>query len=159
MEKKNSLRWYKVKEKPNKENIYDGSLESTLLFKARTDSLEVNEKKKRWGGETDRCEKCIEDGTNSQIETLEHFIAECKAYETERADFENKIKNRIGEGVWERRKMEDDRGIKLILGLEKNRGVVDDTKLYLREIWKKRGKKQKNQVTDVVEHNYTKRNI
>ena len=46
MEKKNSLRWYKVKEKPRKENIYDGSWESTLLFKARTDSLEVNEKKK-----------------------------------------------------------------------------------------------------------------
>ena len=61
MEKKNSLRWYKVKEKPRKENIYDGSWGSTLLFKARTDSLELNEKKRKWGGVNDKCEKC-EDG-------------------------------------------------------------------------------------------------
>ena len=28
------------------------------LFKARTDSLEVNEKRKKWGGDKDSCEKC-----------------------------------------------------------------------------------------------------
>ena len=41
MEKKRSLRWYKNKEKPNNEEIYNGSWGSTLLYKARTDSLEV----------------------------------------------------------------------------------------------------------------------
>ena len=50
MERKNSLRWYKIKEKPKRENMYDGSWESRLLFKARTDSLEINEKRRRWGG-------------------------------------------------------------------------------------------------------------
>ena len=50
MRRKNSLRWYKIKEKPKRENMYDGSWESRLLFKARTDSLEINEKRRRWGG-------------------------------------------------------------------------------------------------------------
>ena len=58
MEKKKSQRWYKNKEKPKHEIIYNLSSESTLLFKARTDSLEVNEKRKKWGGEKDSCEKC-----------------------------------------------------------------------------------------------------
>ena len=34
MEKKKTLRWYKNKEKPKNEKIYNGSWESTLLFKA-----------------------------------------------------------------------------------------------------------------------------
>ena len=37
--------------------MHNGSWESTLLFKARIDSLEVNEKKRKWGGEKDTCEK------------------------------------------------------------------------------------------------------
>ena len=45
-----ALTWYKNKEKPNNEKIYNGSWESTLLFKARTGSLEVNEKRRKWGG-------------------------------------------------------------------------------------------------------------
>ena len=49
MEKKKSLRWYKNKENPKNEKIYNGSWESTLLFKARTDSLEVNQKIKEMG--------------------------------------------------------------------------------------------------------------
>ena len=137
MRKKNSLRWYKIKEKPKRENIYDGSWESKLLFKARTDSLEVNEKRRKWGGENDKCEKC-EDGRDRQIETLEHLMTECKAYEDERREFENKIKDKIGREIWERRKGEDDRGMKLILGLEKNKEMIKDTKQYLKEIWGKK---------------------
>ena len=158
MEKKNSLRWYKVKEKPRKENIYDGSWGSTLLFKARTDSLELNEKKRKWGGVNDKCEKC-EDGSDRRVETLEHFVTECKAYEEERRVFENKIRHKIGEEIWERRKVQDDKGMKLLLGLEDNKEIVGDTKQYLREIWKKRGRKEKiRDGVSTVEHNYT-RNI
>ena len=94
MENKRSLRWYKEKEKPKYENIYNGSWESTLLFKARTDSLEVNEKKKKWGGDTDKCLKCESRG-ETQIETLEHILVECEEYEEERKIFEEEIKKRI----------------------------------------------------------------
>ena len=158
MERKNSLRWYKIKEKPKRENMYDGSWESRLLFKARTDSLEINEKRRRWGGENDKCEKC-EDGMDRQVETLEHFMTECKAYEEERRVFESKVKDKIGWEIWERRKGEEDRGMKLILGLEENKDIVWDTKHFLNEIWKKRSKKGKTQGRmSAVEHNYT-RNI
>ena len=57
MEKKKSLRWYKNKEKPKNEK-YIMDLGNPLLFKARTDSLEVNKKRKKWGGDKDSCEKC-----------------------------------------------------------------------------------------------------
>ena len=65
-------------------------------------------------------------------------MTECKAYEDERREFENKIKDKIGREIWERRKGEDDRGMKLILGLEKNKEMIEDTKQYLREIWGKK---------------------
>ena len=49
---KKSLRWYKSKEKTNKNRTCNGSWESTSPSKARTDSLEANEDKKKrgWGG-------------------------------------------------------------------------------------------------------------
>ena len=94
-----------------------------------------------------------------QVETLEHFMTECKAYEEERRVFESKVKDKIGWEIWERRKGEEDRGMKLILGLEENKDIVWDTKHFLNEIWKKRSKKGKTQGRmSVVEHNYT-RNI
>ena len=37
--------------------INNGPWEFTLLLKARPDSLEVNEKRRKWGGEKDTCEK------------------------------------------------------------------------------------------------------
>ena len=88
--KKRSLRWYKEKEIPKTENIFNGSWESTLLFKARTDSLEVNKKKKKWGGDNDKCEHCESLG-RKQVETLEHLIIESEIYEEERKEFEEKI--------------------------------------------------------------------
>ena len=42
-----SIEMVKNKEKPNNEKIYNGSWESTLLSKPRTDSLEVNEKRRK----------------------------------------------------------------------------------------------------------------
>ena len=110
------------------------------------------------GGENDKCEKC-EDGKDRQIETLEHMITECKAYKEQRKEFENKIKERIGEGTWNKRKVEEDKGMKFILGFEENKEVIKDTKKYLKEIWRSRGRKEKTKVEENrVEHNYT-RNI
>ena len=115
MEKKKSLRWYKNKEKKN-EKIYNGSWESTLLFKARTDSLEVNEKKKKWGGDKDSCEKC-EIRKERNTETLDHVLIECPEYKNERLNFETEVKRSIGEREWEIIKQGEDKGMKEILGL------------------------------------------
>ena len=48
----------------------------------------------------------------------------------------------IGREVWERRKGDNDKGIKLILGLERNKEIVGETKKYLRDIWKKKSQKR-----------------
>ena len=65
--------------------IYNGSWESTLLFKARTDSLEVNEKKKKWGGDKDSCEKC-EIRKERNTETLDHVGYSLNALSTKMKD-------------------------------------------------------------------------
>ena len=44
--------------------IYDRSWRSTLLFKARTNSLEVNEREKNWGAERETCEGCGREDEN-----------------------------------------------------------------------------------------------
>ena len=66
--------------------IYNGSWKSTLLFKARTDSLEVNEKRKKWGAGKDTCEKC-EIKRERNIETLEHVFIECPEYKKGKEKF------------------------------------------------------------------------
>ena len=71
--RKKKLRRYKNKEKTKNEKIYNGPWESTLLFKARADSLEVNEKGRKWGGEKDTCEKC-EIKRERNTGTLEHVL-------------------------------------------------------------------------------------
>ena len=145
MEKKKSLTWYKNKEKPKNEKIYNGSWEAKLLFKARTDSLEVNEKNKKWGGNTDLCEKCQ---TKSEriIETLEHLLVECPEYEEDRKRFESEMITKIGNREWEETKQSEDKGITEILGLGKyGKKVTDVTKKYLSSIWTKRNKTNKGQ--------------
>ena len=160
MEKKNSLKRYKVKEKPTREYIYDGTWESSLLFKARTDSLEVNEKKKRWGGQIDWCEKCGNTEENRQIETLEHLLTECSGYEEERNKFNEILENKMGKEEWTRLKTRNDKGLKIILGLEgEKKEIIEDTKRYLKEVWRKRNMKERRRGRRRVdEHNYTRRN-
>ena len=43
-----TLEWYANRECPNYVRYYDGSVGSQLLFKARTQSLEVNARTYRW---------------------------------------------------------------------------------------------------------------
>ena len=58
---------------------YNSSWGSTLLFKARTNSLEVNEKRKKWGEEKDTYKEC---GVKREryIETLEHVFTKFEEY-------------------------------------------------------------------------------
>ena len=92
-------------------------------------------KKKRWGGENDKCEKC---GRNEDrpIETIEHLLTECCAYEEERNKFNERMENNIGKDNWSRLKTDDDKGLKTMLGLQGDRKeiIIEDTKKYLREI-------------------------
>ena len=159
MDKKPSLKWYKTKNKPKKEDIYTGTWESALLFKARTNTLEVNERRKKWGGENDKCEKCAKRGENI-VETLEHVITECGEYTDERNRVDQNISNKIGH-TWERKKREEDRGLKTMLGLENtDKEVVGYTKKFLKEMWIKRNKKERQgggAAQSEQEHSYSRR--
>ena len=87
MENKGTLRYFKEKLKLERETFYDGSWEGKLLFKARSDSLELNGRIGDWRGIPTNCTKCGE-----ERETLEHLLLECEWYEEERIYLENKIK-------------------------------------------------------------------
>ena len=159
MGKKSSLQLYRAKDKPGKDNAYNGTWEASLLFKARTNTLETNERKKKWGGEKEECEKCEKRGEKIK-ETLEHVLTECSEYMEERNRLDEKIKNKLGL-LWDRRKREEDRGLKTMLGLiDKNDDVVKYTKEFLRDIWRKRNKKTtiKRKRKEISEHNYVRRN-
>ena len=159
MQKKSSLQLYRAKEKPGKDKAYNGTWEASLLFKARTNTLETNERKKKWGGENDECEKCEKRGERIK-ETLEHVLTECSEYMEERNRLDERIRNTLGQ-LWNRRKTEEDRGLKTMLGLkDKNEEVVKYTKEFLKEIWRKRNKKTTllRETKKINEHNYVRRN-
>ena len=152
MEKKKSLLYYANKERPNWEPIYNGTWESSLLFKARSNSLEVKERENRWKNTDERCNNCNIDTK----EDLRHLLIECPKYEKEREKLERKIKMKIGEHAWEQEKRKMDNGVKFILGLEKEKisTLMLETKEYLKEIWLKRKKSQEKIIMEENDHNY-----
>ena len=50
-------------------------------------------------------------------ETVEHLIVECNRYDEERRILVAEVKEIIGEGEWNKRLQEEDRGITTVLGL------------------------------------------
>ena len=78
----------------------------------------------------------------------------------ERNRVDEKIRNKLGQ-VWDKRKLEEDRGLKTMLGLkDKNEEVIKYTKEFLMQIWRKRNKKAtlKKDTIETIEHNYVRRN-
>ena len=141
IEKKKSLKWYSKKDIPRKENFYTGGWESTLLYKARSNTLETNSKIYKWKNINKTCEKCMKRGTEVE-ETLEHIIIECNHYKEEREIFENTIIGKIGENKWKEIK-EENQEMENILGfVPENITDMKDTKSYLRKIWEKRKKRK-----------------
>ena len=69
MDNKPTLKYYKTKTKPGYEYLYDGSWESTLLFKVRSGSLETRDRTRRWNGNEWWCESC----TRENIRTVENI--------------------------------------------------------------------------------------
>ena len=136
MERKTTLRWYKYKEKPRKEWIYSGSWECSLLAKARLGILETNAR--QWGDGADRsCRTC------GVVETMEHVLIECDAYEDERFEAEVMYIAILGIEDWETIKEQEDQGITTILGIqgreEIKAEITECTKKFLGKIWRKRG--------------------
>ena len=133
---KTSLVRYQEKQVPRREIFYDGSLGSSLLFKARTESVELNARTYRWQENYDKCKLFV----RKPKEDVTHWIVECEFYDDERTRFIRKIVGIIGEERWEEIRMKDDLGLGYILGIESSVpiGVIEETKLYLEQLWYKR---------------------
>ena len=141
MKKKPTLKMYfDNKIKPQKEIYYDGSFGSSLLFKARSGSLELNSRTYRWNeNQTKLCTKCNE----GVEEDLSHVMIHCEKYDWARDQFILKVKEIIGRERWiEISQIEsDDFGLGYILGFGNSRSgkVIEETKKYLEKIWYIRG--------------------
>ena len=127
-----------------------------ILRLGSTDSLEVNEKRNKWGGDKDSCEK-YEIRKERNTETLDHILIECPEYKSERLNFETEVKRTIGDREWETIKQGEDKGMKEILGLgDCGRKMTDKTKKYLATIWRKRKLNKKGQKNNRAENKYIK---
>ena len=72
MEKKESLDIYRIWRKEIKEEkVYDNRYSSVVLFKARSNTLPLNDRNRHIGGST-KCTLC-----DGQKEDLHHFLLEC----------------------------------------------------------------------------------
>ena len=141
MEKKSTLKMYSEKEKPKKEIFYNGNKGSSLLFKARTNSLEINDRTYRFNGSRDRwCKMC----NRGVEETLDHVIVECSAYDTARDIAISKYKGILGDNKFREIINLDDNGIGFLLGIGKEIPdlVVEISKSFLSQIWAIREKGQ-----------------
>ena len=152
IENKQSLRWYK-KDKPGPEKWYDGSWGSQLLFKARSNSLEIGERLNRWRGENARCSKC-EGGGEERVESLEHIVRECPWYNEERRELERRIIERIGAQEWNNIK-EEEEDMEFVLGFLEGRGEVEEEmKTFLKRMWKKRKEEGRYVREEIRDHAY-----
>ena len=141
---KSTLNMYRSKEKPRYEGCYDGSWGSSLLFKARTGSLEVNARTYRFNGRGNMCEWC----EGRENETVAHLVIECEGHEYERGMLIGNLKEVLGEEKWEVVKTGEDRGMAVLLGLEdkirricteeERQDVLRCMKRFLEGVWVKR---------------------
>ena len=126
---------YLEKSVPQKENFYNGDWGSRLLFRARTNSLEVRDRTYRFN-ET-REKTCL--GCNMGVdETVEHIMAECPAYDGDKVIRE--YKGILGEDKFRELVELEDKGLSFLLGIAENVPVqvVEITKTYLCQVWGKR---------------------
>ena len=118
MERKSTMEIYRRYKDKIKENWYDNSFASRLLFRARSNSLQLNWRG-RFGGGDETCQLCGE----GVIEDQEHFLKRCEGLKHLRE-------------VWG---IADDVEMKkLLLFEEHTEREVDQLKRYLDSIWRKR---------------------
>ena len=112
LEQKSTLSLYRnLKNTIKEENFYDNTFGSVLLFRARTNCLKLDWRRRFEGGEVG-CKLC-----GADEETTEHFILECRRLRVIREEF-GMIDMDIGG----------------ILGFDQNEDM-DKTKRFLNKIW------------------------
>ena len=79
MESKSTLETYRRYKLQMEEVDYDGGMESVIWFRARTNCLELNGRKREL--EQKECLVC-----GAQVEDLVHFLLQCKPLEQERVN-------------------------------------------------------------------------
>ena len=140
MAAKSTLEWYRKKPRPHHEPLYCGDFASQLLFRARTQSLEVNARTYRWSDNGNKECKCCDLKVD---ESVEHIILDCPRYDCERENLESLFMDKIGLEKW--MELRDDRSLYIskILGIDLNESVIDfldHVKEYLLSVWKIRSR-------------------
>ena len=96
MECKETLEWYRKKKFPKYESFYEGTLGSDLLFRARTQCLNVNTRNYRWSeSQSKECQMC----DRGVDETVLHVVLECEKYSRERTRMMQVFLREMGEDI------------------------------------------------------------
>ena len=160
MQSKSTLVWYRNKVMPRHECMYEGSYASELLFKARSQSLEVNARTYRWSVDGSReCKSC---GTAAE-ESVFHLIVECSSYVNEWNVLMRHVREVCGAECMESWDEENERGMCVILGISgvaEAKVSMEVVKPFLESVWKKRSEMSERDVIEVqlreFEHNYAR---
>ena len=123
---KNTLSLYgKFKTEIREEHYFTNDEESKLMFRARTDTLELNWRNKNRVPSSQACPNC------QQEETLKHFLLDCDAYNGIRAKytFLSKPLNNDTDEIM---------GYLLLLKTYEDDNGINSRKQALQEMWKKR---------------------
>ena len=137
MERKSTMVWYKEKEAPMYESWYDGSLGGDLLFRARAQCMDVNERNYRWSESRSKvCQMC----NMGEDESVEHVVLECEKYERDRMEMMQVILTELGHGWDERVEKTGREWMVLLLGLcrETNARMIEAVKEFLEKMWRAR---------------------
>ena len=135
MASKSTLEWYMTKPRPRHELFFCGDFASQLLFRARTQSLEVNGRTYRWSESGSKECKCCD---LSVDENVEHIILDCPRYACERERLVSEIIDVLGLEEWMNLREDRSLYISTILGLNANESrcrYIDSVKNYLVDIW------------------------
>ena len=149
MENKSTLEWYREKGVPKYESFYDGSWGSELLFKARSQSLEVNGRTYRWNTDGSRlCKVC----RNLEVESVYHVIVECVGYERERQVLIEAVRAEIGGDIFDEWNEDEKKGMCILLGISgvSNEQVLEAVKEYLMKVWNVRKRNERVRPVMVV---------
>ena len=126
-----------MKETPCYVKFYNGSWSSELLFKARSQSLEVNERTYRWNAERSKeCKGC----RCHADESVYHIIVECERYERERNVLIQSVSEEWGREFFIDWNGNENLKICQLLGIGDlpNERVIEAVKIFLVDVWKKR---------------------
>ena len=130
MGRKVTLKMYSEKSVPKRENFYDGDWGSRLLFRARTNSLEVGDRTYRFNDTTYKT--CLRFDMRVD-ETVEYIMAECPAYEVDRERVIMEYKGFLGEHYFRDLVELEEKGLSYLLGITEDvpLQVVEITKTFL----------------------------